>query len=199
MTDVSSPSQDHPDKVPVVEASFRVDGMNCASCVSRIEKAVRELPGVQSVSVNLATHEARVRYFHWKLTAGDLQREISAVGCQVREMPGNDIEERDQALEQKQASELKQQKLIVAIVLSIPVVVISMSELRFFGRDWLLLVLTVPVVFWAGGSFFTGAWNAFKHRTADMNTLIAVGTGAAERNRPTQTTWLGSDHDHWRS
>ncbi|NND72693.1 MAG: cadmium-translocating P-type ATPase [Rhodothermales bacterium] len=72
-------------------------------------------------------------------------------------------------------------KLILAVILSIPVVIISMSHglLDFPGSRWLLLVLSAPVVFWAGSDFFTGAWTAAKHRATDMNTLVALGAGSA--------------------
>src|SRR5262245_4768087 len=75
-------------------------------------------------------------------------------------------------------------RFIVAAVLSLPVLLIAMSHgkiaaLDFAGVDWVQLVLTTPVVFYSGRPFYEGAWNAFRHRIADMNTLIAVGTGAA--------------------
>ncbi len=70
-------------------------------------------------------------------------------------------------------------KLVIAIILSVPVIVLSMFEVHFSGREWWMLILTTPVLFWSGRSFFAGAWVALKHGSADMNTLIAVGTGAA--------------------
>jgi Cu+-exporting ATPase len=72
-------------------------------------------------------------------------------------------------------------RFVVALLLSLPVAVISMAHgaLDFPGVNWVLFALTTPVVLWAGQSFFTGAWNGLRHRTADMNTLVALGVGAA--------------------
>lgn len=84
-------------------------------------------------------------------------------------------------------------RVIVAAVLSLPVVIISMSHgrLHFPGANWLMMALSAPVVFWSGASFFSGAWNAARHRASDMNTLVALGAGAAFLYSSVATIWPG--------
>ncbi len=98
--------------------------------------------------------------------------------------PGAEIERADpDAVEREREARYRSTKrrLIGAALLSLPVVVLSMAHgaLDFPGMRWLMLALTTPVVVWAGRSFFTGAWRAFRHHAADMNTLVALGVGTA--------------------
>src|SRR5438270_137214 len=83
---------------------------------------------------------------------------------------------------------------MVAAALTVPVLVVSMGEIRFPGREWLLMALTAPVLFWSGGPFFRGAWAALRHRSADMNTLVAMGTGAAFLFSVAATLFPGGFH-----
>lgn len=179
------------------DALMAVEGMHCASCVNRIEKAIGNVPGVASASVNLATREARVKFDPGRADLAKIQQAVDAVGYSAKpiadtdHMPATSHGTQEGAHEGHGTSggaghehhsieyaDLRR-KLIVAALLSLPVLVISMADLMFPGRNWLLMVLSIPVVFWAGGPFFTAAWKSARHLTADMNTLIALGTGAA--------------------
>src|SRR5207237_1546461 len=106
-------------------------------------------------------------------------------GYRVREISGNDAAS-ENSIESAHAAEYEdlKRKFWIAAVLSLPVLVIAMSHgkiefLNFPGVNCVQLVLTIPVVFYSGAQFYRGAWAAFRHRAADMNTLIAIGTGAA--------------------
>jgi Cu+-exporting ATPase len=97
---------------------------------------------------------------------------------------GAEVEHADEgAVEREREAHYRttKRKLIWAALLSLPVVVLSMAHgaLDFPGMRWLMLALTTPVVVWAGAGFFTGAWRAFRHHAADMNTLVALGVGTA--------------------
>jgi Cu+-exporting ATPase len=97
---------------------------------------------------------------------------------------GTEVEavDEDAVLREREAHyRATRRKMLTAAVLSLPVVVLSMAHgaLDFPGMRWLMLVLTTPVVVWAGAGFFTGAWRAFRHHAADMNTLVALGVGTA--------------------
>ncbi|MDD4873574.1 MAG: heavy metal translocating P-type ATPase, partial [Dehalococcoidales bacterium] len=160
---------------PVTDKSiFSVVGMSCASCVARIEKAVQVVPGVVSVNVNLATGKATVEYIEGT--------EISAIKKAVREA-GYEVESDVTTPEDVTVSanrEIKALKirLIVAAILGVTVLFLSFLP-PFLFKSYLLWILATPVQFWAGLRFYKGTWVALKHKTADMNTLIAVGTSAA--------------------
>lgn len=170
------------------EACERVDlpitGMTCAACASRIERTLNRQPGVKAASVNFATERATVTFDPAAIDAQKLIGTVRDAGYDVAaETEDGSVEESLEAAHAAEYAELKR-KFIVAAVFSLPVLVIAMSHgtieiLDFRGVNWLQFVLTTPVVFYSGIKFYRGAWAAFRHRAADMNTLIAVGTGAA--------------------
>lgn len=153
--------------------------MSCASCVRRVEDALRQVPGVRSAEVNFATREARVEYLPEQIDFARIQRVVAAAGYEARELPDENHRPCSDCAADGASSPAKTLKLWIVIGLCLPVAIVGMFEIDFPGRNWALLSLTIPVVFWGGGAFFTGAWNGLKHRRADMNTLIAVGAGAA--------------------
>ncbi|MDM7922086.1 MAG: heavy metal translocating P-type ATPase [Pyrinomonadaceae bacterium] len=159
-----------------------ITGMTCAACANRIEKSLAKQPGVKKASVNFATERATITFDPSVTGTDTLKETVRDVGYDVAE----EGEASDDALEAAHAAEFAtlKRKFIVAAVLSLPVLVIAMSHgaiefLNFEGVNWLQFALTTPVIFYSGIQFYRGAWAAFRHRAADMNTLIAVGTGTA--------------------
>ena len=160
---------------PVVhQSSFIVSGMSCASCVSRVEKAILNTPGVVSASVNLANGQATVSY----LEDENLALIKQAVRDTGFEVSSGSVAPED--VSDKANREIKKLKntLIIAAILGIAVLILGFLP-SFTGKSYLLWALATPVQFWAGLRFYRGAWSALKHRTTDMNTLVAVGTSAA--------------------
>jgi Cu+-exporting ATPase len=160
---------------PVVQkASFNVGGMSCASCVSRVEKAIKNVPGVVSASVNLANGQAMVSYLEDENLAA-VKQAVKDAGYEVS---GENLAPED--VTDKANREINKLKitLIIAAVLGIAVLVLGFLP-SFTGKAYLLWALATPVQFWAGLRFYRGAWSALKHKTTDMNTLVAVGTSAA--------------------
>jgi Cu+-exporting ATPase len=164
----------------IVDDSARPSGSS-----SQLEKHLLRQSGVASASFNLGTMEVRVEYLPGSTEVRKVRRAIEELGYRVREVSGSGEEAADseQAARAAEYKELRR-KFWVAALLSLPVLVIAMSHgrigfLDFAGVNWLQLALTTPVVFYSGWQFYRGAWAAFRHRAADMNTLIAVGTGAA--------------------
>ena len=161
-----------------------VTGMTCAACANRIERTLNRQPGVKEASVNFATERATVKFDPGVTNTDALVETIRSAGYDAHpETEGTDA---DDSLEAAHAAEYAEAKrrFLVAAALSLPVLVIAMSHgtiefLNFPGVNWLQFALTTPVVLYSGRRFFTGAWAAFRHRAADMNTLIAVGTGTA--------------------
>lgn len=162
------------------DITLQIDGMHCASCVTRVEVALKSVAGVQEATVNLATREARVRLDSEVAPLDRLEQAVEAIGYHAKPLADTSPLLTTNVDAESAAAYLAQLlKFAVAALFALPVVVISMADLMFPGRNWLLMVLTIPVVFWAGLPFFTGALKSLRHFTADMNTLIALGTAAA--------------------
>jgi Cu+-exporting ATPase len=155
--------------------SLALEGMHCASCVSTIERALRDVPGVEEASVNLATARAQVR--GEELDSRRLVEAVRATGYEARstegEVPGEDG--------RRAAREVRALgwRTAASAALTLPVLAISMSMTVFRGRDALLLVLTLPVYLWAGWPFLSGMVRTLRHRAANMDTLVGLGTTAA--------------------
>ncbi|MGI8786938.1 MAG: heavy metal translocating P-type ATPase [Pyrinomonadaceae bacterium] len=158
-----------------------ITGMTCAACANRIEKVLSKQAGVGAASVNFATSKATVNFNPEKTNVSALIQKVKDIGYDTA-----DVTDAEDSLEKAHADEYLElkRKFLIAAVLSFPVLAIAMSHgrvgfLNFAGVNWLQLALTIPVVFYCGAQFYRGAWAAFRHRAADMNTLIATGTGAA--------------------
>jgi Cu+-exporting ATPase len=153
---------------------FPVSGMTCASCVSRVEEALAGVPGVVSVNVNLASEKATVEYLEGT-DVSDLRRAVKEAGYEL----GAEAETlEDVTTASRREIKRIRNRFIFAAVLA-AVIVALMWTPTFTGKPYLLWALATPVQFWAGWRFYQGTWGALRHRTADMNTLIAVGTSAA--------------------
>jgi len=153
---------------------YPVGGMTCASCVAHVEEALKSVPGVVSVGVNLGSEKATVEYLE-STTYADLRKAVDEAGYTL----GEEIEALEDISETSQRETRKvRNRFIFAAILTIPIVVMMLTP-AFKGMEYLLWALATPVQFWAGWRFYKGAWGALKHRTTDMNTLIAVGSSAA--------------------
>jgi P-type Cu+ transporter len=156
------------------KSAFPVRGMTCASCVARVEKALAGVPGVISAGVNLASEKATVEYIE-STSIADLKRAVKEAGYEL----GDEVETpQDVTIAARREVRSSRNRLIVAAVLAALVMALGFVP-PFTGQSYLLWALATPVQFWAGLRFYRGMWGALKHRTADMNTLIAVGTSAA--------------------
>jgi Cu+-exporting ATPase len=174
-------------KVPLPENKaekmvISVGGMTCAACVRKVEKALAALDGVSEASVNLATEKATVLYQPGLLEKADFRKVIEDLGYEVR---GFDeiLADRER---QARAEEIRRQKrkFVFSACLTAAAFIGSFPEWfpwwpKVLREPITLFILTTPVQFWAGWQFYRGFWSALKHRTSDMNTLIAVGTSAA--------------------
>jgi Cu+-exporting ATPase len=153
---------------------FPVSGMTCASCVARVEQALSGVPGVISANVNLASEKATVEYVEGTELA-DLRRAVEEAGYKLS-LEAETLEDVDTAA-QREIQAVKKRFIFAAVLAGI--IMALMWAPSFLGKGYLLWALATPVQFWAGWRFYLGTWGALKHRTADMNTLIATGTSAA--------------------
>ncbi|MBA7620324.1 Copper-exporting P-type ATPase [subsurface metagenome] len=160
--------------VATKKSIFPVGGMTCASCVARVEEALSSVPGVISANVNLASEKATVEYTEGTGIA-DLKRAVKDAGYEL----GSEAETLEDvtATAQRELRGVRNRFIFAAILASS--IMALMWAPSFAGKPYLLWALATPVQFWAGWRFYRGAWGALRHKTADMNTLVAVGTSAA--------------------
>jgi Cu+-exporting ATPase len=164
----------------VVDDSARVSGT-----AQVLENFLKKTPGVVDASFILATMRVRVEFLETTTDARSLRRRIEELGYRVSDVRGGDgvtLDREEQARRAERRDLMR--RFLVSALLSLPVLFIAMSHgaLPIFNVswiNWLQLALTIPVVFYGGAPFYRGAWAALRHRAADMNTLIATGTGAA--------------------
>jgi Cu+-exporting ATPase len=170
--------------VAVSSVDLQVQGISCASCVMKIETALKDLPGILDAAVNLATGRVRVDYLSTEVELPAIKKAIESVGYDVVELPGAAVAEDAETLARRKEYESLRARVIWGGALAL---VILAGSLRgwfpgvpgFLRNFFVLWALATPVQFLIGFQFYRGAWGAFRHRTADMNTLIAVGTSAA--------------------
>lgn len=165
-----------------------IENLRCASCVKFIEDELKSTEGVLSATVNIATQEASVDYLPQKATLAQLNAAIEAWGYKPRPSLTDAPVDKQEEAHAREYRRLMRMFWFSAIV-SVPVLLFAYPQYVPGIRDlsmetirwaWILsAVATLPVLFYSGYDFFTGAWAAFKHRSANMNTLIALGTGAA--------------------
>ena len=168
-------------------ADFAVDDSSRPAGSSQpLEKHLMGQKGVVSARFNLATTEVSVDYLPGATDVAAIHAAIVDFGYRVRDVAGGGAEGAEDSLEAAHAAEYRDlsRKFWISALLSLPVLLMAMSHgripwLSFPGNEWVQLALATPVVLWAGAQFYRGAWAAFRHRAADMNTLIAVGTGTA--------------------
>src|SRR4051794_24568909 len=162
-----------------------VSGMTCAACQARVQRTLQRQPGVVDAGVNLMMHDATVRYAPSAVSPEQLVAAIRDTGYGAELPPAvedafAEQEARDTAQRQEFA-ELKRKAITSGVIGGVAMFapMALMSVVPHAVINGVLLVLTVAVMLWAGRHFYTRAWAAFRHHSADMNTLIAVGTGAA--------------------
>ena len=170
-------------EVPLETEMFSVQGMTCASCVGRVEKALQNVSGVSRVAVNLASERATVEHWPGVVSFVDLQQAVEAAGYTLSRTE-NKAEDAAALDKQRELRDLWH-RIIVSGLASIFTMLAPMNLIP--GLDafsdqavfFLLFVMTTPVLFWAGRPIYSAAWNAALHKTVNMNTLIAIGTLAA--------------------
>ncbi|HZD84766.1 MAG TPA: HAD-IC family P-type ATPase, partial [Gemmatimonadaceae bacterium] len=162
--------------------SFPVTGMTCAACQARVQRALSVEPGVIDASVNLVTKSAAVRYDPAAVTPQDLIAAVRATGYDA-ELPA--VEESplsaDTAGEETEVREARALavKATVSVLAGALAMLFSMLLMGNPIINYVLLALTTGILVWAGRDIYRRAWRAVRHRSADMNTLVALGTGSA--------------------
>lgn len=163
---------------PTKDVRLDIEGMHCASCVTRVEQALSQVPGVEAARVNLATEQARVRVEPGRATTDELVAAVQASGYGAR--PAN-AANADEHAHHHAAAERRDWliRLIVAAALTVPLVVGHFAHLPALSQGWVALALATIVQGFVGWPYYVGAWQRLRHGAANMDTLVALGTTAA--------------------
>ncbi|MCQ9639507.1 heavy metal translocating P-type ATPase [Chryseobacterium sp. WG14] len=164
--------------VPTVKNTFPVLGMTCASCAGSAESIVKYEPGVIGASVNYATGNLTVEYLPNMTDASKLQKAVQGVGYDLLIVEETKQQESLETIHAEKFKKLKY-KTIWAVILSIPVVTIGMFFMDMPYGNEIMWLFSTPVVLWLGKDFFINAWKQARHRSANMDTLVALSTGIA--------------------
>jgi len=172
----------------IARVTLPVAGMTCASCVGRVERALRKVPGVVAASVNLAAQTASVEHLPRVASMGDLRAAVEGAGYSVPEVsPGEDPVARQERVQREEEGALLS-RLRVGILLGVPLLLVSHWEMfaghgslpvSSFSAALLQFLLATPIQFYVGARFYRGAWVVARHGSTDMNTLVALGTSVA--------------------
>lgn len=171
--------------LPMTQHYLAIDGLRCAGCVSNVEKALISVPGVHSASVNFAEHTARVE---GSAATADLIKAVSDAGYKASEIEDTLTEDDDS----RQQAELAHYRKLLhkswfALAVAVPALAFGFPAMLggemphewMQPASWVLAVLTLAVILYSGPQFFVGAWKSFRNHNATMDTLIAIGIGAA--------------------
>ncbi len=177
-----------PDRGPTAELSLPVAGMTCASCVNRVERFLARTPGVLEANVNLATERARVRFDPAKVGRIELVNAVEAAGYGVSADAGTADErplaEEADELRDARARESRRLALQAVIAVSVGLGIMAVMfwpapPLPMVQLNLLFFAPATFVQFWAGARFYDAAWRGLRHRSANMSTLVVLGTSAA--------------------
>lgn len=162
-----------------VKESYGVGGMSCASCAVSLQTYLESQEGVNNVSVNYASQSVALEYNPQKISLNKLQAAAKSLGYKI--ITGRQ-EEQQKAVEEAEQKRLKllSRKLILSLLFTVPVFIIAMFLHGLIPYErWIMMLLSVPVLFWSGSEFFVNAWKKARHLSSNMDTLVALSTGTA--------------------
>ena len=161
-----------------VKRTFPLAGLHCAGCATRVEKSLNAQPGVVAASVNLAASTAAVEYDTMQTSPEKFRQAVQEGGYDMLADSDDDTPDELERMNRERYRDLKR-RAFWAGVLAIPVVVIGMFFMDMPYGGAIMALLSAPVVFWLGRGFFVNAWQQLRHRSATMDTLVALSTGIA--------------------
>jgi Cu2+-exporting ATPase len=170
------PQRDKAKKKSDIKKTFPVKGMTCAACASSVESILAHTEGVSKASVNFANSSVLIEYDE-AIAEEKLQNALQEVGYDII-IDAEDPSAVQHELQQKHYHDIKN-RTIWSAVLTLPIFVLGMFYMDWEPGKWISLVLTLPILFWFGRSFFINAFKQAKHGKANMDTLVALSTGIA--------------------
>lgn len=161
-----------------IKNTYPIVGMSCASCAARVDKTLNGLPGVFSATVNYAAGVAQVEYDPEVCSDAILQSAVQNAGYDLLADTGGDVTDKAEEISLATYRKIKK-RAVAALLLSLPIVVVSMFFEDITSLKYVLWILSTPVVFGLGREFYINAWRQLKRGTSNMDTLVAVSTGIA--------------------
>lgn len=164
--------------VDTIKKNYPVTGMTCASCAGSVESMLKAQTGVVKAGVNFANSTASIEYIPGIAHTEDFKKAIQSIGYGLIIDESEDAADNLQALQQQHAKSLRNRTLL-SIAFSVPLVIIGMFFMNIPYANYIMWALATPVVLVFGKQFFINAWKQAKHRSANMDTLVAMSTGIA--------------------
>ena len=159
-----------------IRKNYPVSGLSCASCAANVEKTLNGQPGVKSASVNFASSTVWVEYSPETTNPKGLRSAVQSSGYDI-------ITDEQEATQQAEVilreSEILKRKTLSAAILTLPIVILGMFFMDLLYVNWVMFILATPVIFWFGRAFYVNAFKQLKHRSTNMDTLVALSTGIA--------------------
>lgn len=163
----------------IQKVNYKVSGMTCAACAVSLESYLSPVSGIENITVNYANQSISIAYDSELTSLDNLQQKAKEIGYSILIGDEKKTKKAFEEIEEKRLKNLKL-KLIIAAAFSTPVFVMAMF---FMGKipleNWIMMILSIPTLFWSGSEFFVIAWNKLKHFSANMDTLVALSTGTA--------------------
>lgn len=159
-----------------IKKSFPVTGLSCASCAISVESMLKSQQGVLDANVNYAASTVLIEYQPSTGILNELKKAVQSIGYDIitDNNQNNQLEEHN-----LNESAILKHKTIWASLLTIPIIIIAMFMMKLPYANWIMLILSTPVVFWFGRSFYINAWRQLKHGMTNMDSLVALSTGIA--------------------
>ncbi|MFA5302516.1 MAG: cation transporter, partial [Bacteroidales bacterium] len=154
--------------------TFPVLDMSCAGCAMNVEKKVRSLPGVREASVNFAASTLLVEYDSAQIDPRQIQAQVGAIGYRLI-IPDESTEEKQEDARLRSYKRMKI-NVFVAWLFSVPLMIVSMAFMDWEPAHWVMLLLVLPIMFFAGRNYYIRAWKMLRKKMVNMDTLISLST-----------------------
>jgi Cu2+-exporting ATPase len=161
----------------IVKEIYRVEGMSCTSCSASVQSMLGSLEGVISANVNFANERVAVEYDRGKTGPDEMMKAVESIGYKL--VTTNDLTREEEAERDRKKLKKLRFNAIMSLAFSVPIVLLAMVFVSVPYREWIMLVLSLPVLGWFGKNFFIVAVKRSRHFSSNMDTLVALGTGTA--------------------
>ncbi|UEX90710.1 heavy metal translocating P-type ATPase [Staphylococcus ratti] len=166
------------------EETYKISGMHCAACATRIERVLNRDEAIEEATVNLVMEKATVKYNPKQISRDTIFQKIAHIGFEAHQIEDNDTD----TLSDDKALKKQKFKFIISAIFALPLLYTMFAHFSFLSfvpvpqfmmSPWFQLILATPVQFVLGAQFYVGAWRALKNKSANMDVLVAMGTSAA--------------------
>jgi len=170
--------QDEVQVKDIIRKQYPVTGMSCASCAANVESTLKKQPGILNASVNLASQTATIEFSPVVILPQAIRESVTSIGYDLITDESGNARKEVENIELSRYKSLRR-RTIWAIILAVPLVLISMIFMNIPFSSYIMWFLASPIVIWLGRGFFINAWKQIRHGSATMDTLVSLSTGIA--------------------